>query len=516
METKESEEMVYSACVAWFSDWVSAYPPILVDEYDLSTWVEEEMNDALRVFLAHAFHTPRARNDAIMICRALFYEYFLFESGRARSALGPCPTAVPRILAAPQTPQKSARWHSESYNILSGHEFGAVVAGGPATRQAAIVRKCGPAPPTDDIGEEAPPSQHVFLTPPDGPLSPFKWGWRFEPVARTLFETVYAGGPVDDSLGRLRHTTLPRLGASPDGLITAGPRAGRLVELKCPITRTLNGSIPMEYWIQMQLQAEVCDVEAVEYFEVSFGAGSPEEALSPTGAALNPPMAALPWFGALRVIAPTADSPPSDYAYDYSPLFPSGATGVAAAEAWLSAAAAGVVLETVVWWVRDASQKTVLRNRRWWAAVGEPAYRAYWAEVDAARADGRYATAAKPLFLEMEEDLVDCRRAAAQQGVIADEEDLGNCVGDVGDREETVSVSGWAVDEAESDHEFLGTEDDVDAHANESSLANDVVVGRAPVSSPCAEGSVYEAEQSDTPTDSESDSLTHPTLEHTS
>ena len=83
--------------------------------------------------------------------------------------------------------------------------------------------------------------------------------------------------------------------------------------------------------------------------------------------------------------------------------------------------------------------------------------------------------------------------------------------------EESESVSGWDADnEVESDHEFPGTEDDVDAHANESILANDVVVGRVPPSSPCAEGSVCEAEQSDTPTDSESDSLIHPTLEHTS
>ena len=84
------------------------------------------------------------------------------------------------------------------------------------------------------------------------------------------------------------------------------------------------------------------------------------------------------------------------------------------------------------------------------------------------------------------------------------------------DREESESVSGWAVDEAESDHEFLCTEDDVDAHTNEASLANDIVVGRAPALSPCDEASACVAEQSDTPTDSESDSLTRPTLEHTS
>lgn len=405
METEKDLKMVYSACVAWFADWVSAYPPPLVDEYDLSTWVDEEMNEALRVFLENAFHTPRARNDAIMICRALFYEYFLFESERARAALGPNPTAVPRLLTAPQTPQKSALWHNESYNILSGHEFGAVVTGGPATKLAAIQRKCGPPPCVTD--GDAPPSQHVFLTPADGSLSPFKWGWRFEPVARTLFEAHYAGGPVDDSLGRLRHTSLPRLGASPDGLIIAGPFAGRLVELKCPITRTLNDSIPMEYWIQMQLQAEVCDVEAVEYFEVSFG----------TAAEIGPECEAAPYrdlavFGVIRVVAPTADAAESAYEYEYSPLFPTGS--VEAARAWISVPPPDgrVVLETAIWWIRDASHKTVLRNRRWWTAVGEPAYRCYWEEVDAARADGRFATVAKPLFVDMEEDLVACNFTA--------------------------------------------------------------------------------------------------------
>ena len=150
--------------------------------------------------------------------------------------------------------------------MLSGHEFGSIVAGGKAEYNAIVAKKCNP----PEVMEGAPEQNIVFLTPPEG-LSPFKWGWRYEPVARDLFEMQFAGGVVYDGLGRLRHTVLPRLGASPDGLITTGPKVGRLVELKGPVSRQLTGSVPMDYWVQMQLQAEVCDVPAVEYFEVQLG-----------------------------------------------------------------------------------------------------------------------------------------------------------------------------------------------------------------------------------------------------
>ena len=43
-------------------------------------------------------------------------------------------------------------------------------------------------------------------------------------------------------------------------------------EIKSPISRTLDYSVPTSYWCQMQLQAEVCDVDVVEYVEIKFEA----------------------------------------------------------------------------------------------------------------------------------------------------------------------------------------------------------------------------------------------------
>jgi hypothetical protein len=383
MSSDEVEEMVYQACVEWLDDWIAANPPSLCDEYDISVWVESEMRDAIECFVTFAFHSPRARNDAVCILRALLYEYATTMCALAAAHVKPNVPAVERILALPQTAQKSAEWHAESRELLTGHEFGAVCYGTPARIASIVAKKC--------VKEALEPvtEQVVARVDETGALPALKWGHRFEPVTRMLFEHCVAKGGVNDTLGRIRHPTLERLAASPDGLIVDGPRAGRLVEIKSPISRELNGMIPMEYYCQMQLQAEVCDVEAVEYVEARYDMYSVAEATLETCVASHRPPA-VPYMGAVCIVAPEADAPLSTYAYVYSPLFPTTVEGFVACAAWTPAAEAGVVIERTVWCVRDFFTKTVMRNRNWWTAVGRPAYEAFWVEVTAARAEGRY------------------------------------------------------------------------------------------------------------------------------
>jgi hypothetical protein len=380
-------EMVYSACTEWFNDWVSTHPVELVDEWDLSEWMTHEMYPATQMFLEYGFHSPRARNDALMILRALYYEYFLFQVERSHRGLRPNTTHFDRLKAAPQTTQKSGAWHTEAREVLSGHEFGALCVGSASERANVIQKKCAPLAQRvaeDDADEST--EQTVFLSGENG-LSAFKWGWRYEPVARQLFETLVANSPVYDGLGRVRHTTLPRLGASPDGLILEGPRAGRLLEIKCPISRIIDGKIPIRYYCQMQLQAEVCDVDAVDYVEVQFGILSTQEQL------VN---AKQPRIGTVCVTASSSDTDPSLYKYEYSPLFEATPEGYAAMQEW--SPIGPVILERTQWYVKDWFTTTVMRNRRWWHEVGFPAYTKFWDDVDALRATGF--TNRKPLFID--------------------------------------------------------------------------------------------------------------------
>jgi hypothetical protein len=393
-----------------------------MDEWDLSTWMNDEMNSATANFLEYGFKSPRARNDVLMILRALYYEYFLFQRIHHLDALTPNNASVDRLLAVEQTTQKSGSWHTESRELLTGHEFGAVCYSTPAKRNLVVSKKCGPIVTM----EEGTQSQTVFLSSEEGALSALRWGWRYEPVVRDLFERCVAQGTVYDGLGRIRHPTLPRLAASPDGLITAGPRCGRLVEIKSPMTRTLTGDIPMDYYCQMQLQAEVCDVDAVEYVECRCETFQPSDV---DGTAWK--TSKIPWIGKICVVSATADVAPSNYEYVYSPLFPNTEQGVQDCVAWRPATP-WVFHEVSYWFVRDWFTTTVLRNRRWWDAVGYPAYVAFWKEVDDARASGRFRPTA--LFVDSstecsaerdrdipDEDAEDAQEADAEDAVVPDE-----------------------------------------------------------------------------------------------
>lgn len=379
--SNESIEMVYSACCEWLDDWTSAHPPALADEWDLSNWLETEMQEAVETFVTYGFTTSRARNDAVQILRALLYEYYLWERDRTLLALRPLPHIVSSLRSLPQTDQKSPAWFRESKDLLTGHEFGTVCYGGGKTRDAVVRKKCSQLAVDDSVVTMNPT---VFRADEDGRLSAFKWGWRFEPVIRAIYERVVAGAPVYDGLGRIRHPTLPRLAASPDGLILEGPKQGRLLEIKAPLSRVLTGTIPLDYWCQMQLQAEVCGVEAVEYVEARL-ASSP---VGPTAAQWAAAMLGV--VGVLFVVSPVAGGPAQDYEYVYGPVF----TNVAECVAFVPELAEGTVLiETCIWWVEDWYTTTVPRNRRWWDAVGGPAYESFWRDVDDARRTKRFEAA---------------------------------------------------------------------------------------------------------------------------
>ena len=469
----EDIDMVFSNCVEWLRDWVEANPPNLKDEWDLSQWMENEMTEATNAFLEYGFKTARARNDAIMILRSLYYEYYLFQREIALHALAPNPAAVLRLPNLPQSNQKSGAWHAEGRELLSGHEFGPICVGTPSEWTAVLAKKCVPETtiaPSDAVQE----SRTVYLTPEDGSLSAFKWGWRYEPVARDVFELIVAEGKVNDTLGRIRHPTLPGLGASPDGLIMDGPRSGRLVEIKCPITREITGEIPIRYYCQMQLQAEVCDVEAVEYFEIQFGA-VPQAVAEEAAKAKNTKDTVInkgkkTWIGKVCVIAKTADAAPETYEYAYSKVFPATERGLKDCLKW---SAPMITLESSIWYVKDSFHSTVIRNREWWSAVGFPSYKRFWEDVTKARAEGRFKT--KPLFVDTDSE---GPVMEADDVPVAEEEDAAVPVAE--EAEEPVSkvplfissdeedAEGAENEEevSESDRVSDGTESDVDAHTN--------------------------------------------------
>ena len=100
--------------------------------------------------------------------------------------------------------------------------------------------------------------------------SPLHWGNKYEPVSLMLYENIY--NTIVEDFGCIRHRTIQCLGASPDGINTdiTSKLYGRMVEIKNVVNSEITG-IPLEaYWIQMQTQMEVCNLDECDFFETQF------------------------------------------------------------------------------------------------------------------------------------------------------------------------------------------------------------------------------------------------------
>jgi hypothetical protein len=75
-----------------------------------------------------------------------------------------------------------------------------------------------------------------------------------------------------EDFGCIQHPTYKFIGASPDGIIVNKncDRYGRMLEIKNVVSRDINGIPKKEYWVQMQLQMEVCDLDECDFLETKF------------------------------------------------------------------------------------------------------------------------------------------------------------------------------------------------------------------------------------------------------
>jgi len=96
------------------------------------------------------------------------------------------------------------------------------------------------------------------------------WGQKYEPLSVQIYEHNYKT-KIED-FGCIQHEKYLFLGASPDGINVDinSPRYGRMLEIKNIVNREIDGIPKKEYWIQMQLQMEVCDLDECDFLETKF------------------------------------------------------------------------------------------------------------------------------------------------------------------------------------------------------------------------------------------------------
>ena len=108
--------------------------------------------------------------------------------------------------------------------------------------------------------------------------SSLHWGVKYEPLTVMLYES--RNQTRVGVFGCIKHPVHNFIGASPDGINVDETSAlyGRMIEIKNIVNREITG-IPAEaYWVQMQIQMEVCNLDGCDFVETRFKEYETEEA----------------------------------------------------------------------------------------------------------------------------------------------------------------------------------------------------------------------------------------------
>jgi putative phage-type endonuclease len=280
---------------------------------------------------------------------------------------------IDALLSRKQTEQRTAAWYEQMATVISASELGKLF--GSARQRAEFV-----------LSKTTPPIPRFQpLATPSDYMTPFDWGIRFEPVVKQIYE--YTHGVTIKELGRMHHQVDPRCTASPDGLISfcpAGIRKGRLLEIKCPVTREIDGTVPKDYYAQMQMQLHVTGLQQCDYVEAVFISRYNQMPLK------EGPVLYSGFFAVIRFAEPvvgpsvlTDHAVPlktvqsQDFYYAYSP--------VNATSEWTPDIKDGEeIIEITPWKLSQWSEQLIMRNEDWWKGM-QPHFQAFWSDVEKAK-----------------------------------------------------------------------------------------------------------------------------------
>lgn len=168
-------------------------------------------------------------------------------------------------LASTEYNQGTEEWYAVRSSVLTASSIWKVFAS-EAQRNSLIYEKCR--------GDMPPPQSQ---TRPFTVTNPMQHGHKYEPLSILLYEYLFKTRV--QGYGCIIHPRYSFIGASPDG-INVDPessRYGRMVEIKNIVNRDITGVPKEEYWIQMQLQMEVCDLDTCDFIETRFQEYASEE-----------------------------------------------------------------------------------------------------------------------------------------------------------------------------------------------------------------------------------------------
>lgn len=210
--------------------------------YNISTILENSINDAFSLYYSYITPKRSYKTSFIRKCRNNVTNQYMTKK-------------IEYLKNIPQPEQRTKEWYEFRYKFLTASNIWKAFISN-STKNQLIYDKCKPL----NIDK-----YKSFSTE-----SPMHWGNKYEPVSIMLYEMMYNTSVSD--FGCIPHRNIPFLAASPDGINTAitSDRYGRMLEVKNIVNREITGIPKMEYWIQMQMQMEVCELNECDFLETRF------------------------------------------------------------------------------------------------------------------------------------------------------------------------------------------------------------------------------------------------------
>jgi|LauGreDrversion4_2_1035121.scaffolds.fasta_scaffold27879_5 putative phage-type endonuclease len=268
---------LYNTCLYLMEEFIRNNPK-LITEPDFEDIFEDNINELMYAqFEDDIFFNDDAENELDEIIEEATKDFFddfmpIRSYEDARILVEPDFDFIGEQLeclrSKPQPAQRTPEWYHFRHNLITASNAYKAF-DSQATKNQLIYEKCQPLTNVN-LSNNILDSDFVEEVKMVNVNSTLHWGQKYEPLSVKIYEYIY-DTEVED-FGCIQDEEYAFLGASPDGINTNinSQRYGRMLEIKNIVNREIDGIPKKEYWIQMQLQMKVCDLDECDFLETRF------------------------------------------------------------------------------------------------------------------------------------------------------------------------------------------------------------------------------------------------------
>ncbi len=271
----ESMEL-YQTCLHLMEEFIRDNPTVIT-EPDFEDMFNENISELMHAhFELDIFYNDDAEDemeDIIEHAKQEFFNYFIPPRSYPDTIIlndvniGFVDNQLVILRNKPQPVQRTKEWYEFRHGLITAsNAFKAFES--QTVQNQLIYEKCQPLNQSLYLDDETnADTKQVVMVNTNTPLH---WGQKYEPLSVKIYEHKY--NTTIEDFGCIRHDTYYFIGASPDGINIdrTSPRYGRMLEIKNIVNREIDGIPKKEYWIQMQLQMEVCNLDECDFLETKF------------------------------------------------------------------------------------------------------------------------------------------------------------------------------------------------------------------------------------------------------